>query len=524
MVINDKIKTADGYLPGPSDQVNTIVRALQSHPGIREAAAFQRDQFVWMALIEANDSYLDEVLERKKARDLALTRWRKSFDLTQFTRSAASNPIGLNIQGWNSSYTGGELPIDEMQEWVQNTVAEILGFLPKAVYEIGCGTGMLLMRVGPACDRYAAADFSLATLDKLRTQLGTLPDLERLVELFHRTADDFSGFAPDSFDTVVINSVAQYFPSAAYLSQVLEGAIRIVKPGGRIFVGDVQSLPLELLFATSVELFRAEEALSVSQLRKRIERRINLDPWLFISPAYFVYLPTRYRKVSRIEIKPRAGRANNEVTRYRYNAILHVGRTADHTQECVFDDWRENEWSVDDIRAMLHDRQVPFGIAYIPNSRVQPDAIAAGLLSSADSEMPIWKLRAMCAAASVQGIHPEDLVDLANENPGIEARLSWAAGRHDGSFDVAFVPATHKGQRETEAIPWPQPDRSECTSLTSWPGQARLKAELLDRVLAHCKDRLPPNLVPTELKLVDLIPRDEQGGLDFHAILDFKSL
>ena len=48
-----------------------------------------------------------------------------------------------------------------MREWVQLSVSKILGFAPKSVYEIGCGTGMLLLRVAPSCQRYAAADFSL---------------------------------------------------------------------------------------------------------------------------------------------------------------------------------------------------------------------------------------------------------------------------------------------------------------------------------------------------------------------------
>src|SRR3989442_7924392 len=37
-----------------------------------------------------------------------------------------------------------------------------------------------------------------------------------------RSADDFRGIEPGSFDTVVLNSVVQYFPDGAYLERVLE--------------------------------------------------------------------------------------------------------------------------------------------------------------------------------------------------------------------------------------------------------------------------------------------------------------
>ena len=94
----------------------------------------------------------------------------------------------------------------------------------------------------------------------------------------------------DSFDTVVINSVVQYFPNVAYLTKVLENAVNIVKPGGHVFVGDMRSLPLLTTFASSVELFQAADGVSAGELRDRIERRIQHDRELVLSPAYFLSL------------------------------------------------------------------------------------------------------------------------------------------------------------------------------------------------------------------------------------------
>ena len=80
---------------------------------------------------------------------------------------------------------------------------------------------------------------------------------------------------------------------------MLEGALRIVKPGGHIYVGDVRSLPLLQVFATSVELFQAADELSAGDLRDRIHRRIERDQELVLSPAYFLSLRNRFPKVSR---------------------------------------------------------------------------------------------------------------------------------------------------------------------------------------------------------------------------------
>ena len=59
-----------------------------------------------------------------------------------------------------------------------------------------------------------------------------------------REAIELIGMEPGSFDTVVLNSVVQYFPDVDYLIAVLKGAIGLVSAKGRVFVGDVRHLGL----------------------------------------------------------------------------------------------------------------------------------------------------------------------------------------------------------------------------------------------------------------------------------------
>ncbi len=53
---------------------------------------------------------------------------------------------------------------------------------------------------------------------------------------------------------MVLNSVVQYFPNAAYLEKVLEGVLGLLAPGGRVLVGDVRNLHLLKALRTAVEL------------------------------------------------------------------------------------------------------------------------------------------------------------------------------------------------------------------------------------------------------------------------------
>jgi SAM-dependent methyltransferase len=471
-----------------------------------------------MGFIVAEDKHLDEVMKRAELRDLALKRWRKSFDLTHFTENVKSKPVGFNTQGWNSSYTGQELPAAEMLEWVQLTVSEILGFAPRAAYEIGCGTGMLLLRIAPTCQRYVAADFSPATLDRVRDQLKTVLALEKSVELLERMANDFNGFDQNSFDTVILNSVAQFFPSSSYLTQVLEGAIEIVRPGGRVFAGDIQSLPLRAPFLSSVELFRSDDDQVPTVIMDRIRRRIRLDPWLFVSPAYFLDLARRHKKLSRVEIEPRPGRADNAVTRYRYNAILYVGEPLGQLNDFPFTDWREHRWGLKEIREILLKQSGPFGIKCIPNTRVEIDVAALDELRRGDDSINAGQLKRKLDQTATHGIHPQDLVDLVQSVGGLEVRLSWAACRRDGSYDAAFFQADSPESCTSQSICWPQPEPSEYLTLTSWPGQDKLRSELIDQITDLCKSSLPPELAPARFYLVDTLPHQEDQASVARAI------
>src|SRR5262249_19627335 len=145
------------------------------------------------------------------------------------------------------------------------------------------------------------------------------------VELLQRMGDDFSGFAEDSFDAVVINSVIQYFPTVEYLLRVVEGAVRVVRPGGSIFLGDIRNLPLLRAFHAAVQLHQAPPELSKAQLRHRVEKQILQEEELVLSPSFFSSLRRQHPKIGAVEIQMKRGRHLNELTQFRYDAVLRIG-------------------------------------------------------------------------------------------------------------------------------------------------------------------------------------------------------
>jgi len=286
---------------------------LRTHPGVSDVAVIRDHHSSISAFVVPNDAYIDDVLGRRSAALSVINKWRKVYDLTQLAKDASSAPVGFNTLGWNSSYTRKPIPNEEMREWLKTTVEDVLNLRPKYVYEVGCGTGMLLMKIAPCCEHYVGSDFAPAVLCRVREQLLQVPTLAKQVQLTERTAEDFDGLEQNSFDTVILNSVVQHFPTAAYLTGVLEKAARIIKDDGSIFIGDVLSLPLLPAFAASVASFQGPDEISLRELRDLIQRRIEMEQHLILSPAYFLWFQHQHSIISRVEIRPRRDRADNEM-------------------------------------------------------------------------------------------------------------------------------------------------------------------------------------------------------------------
>ncbi len=177
------------------------------------------------------------------------------------------------------------------------------------VLEIGCGTGQLLTRLAPACDAYWGLDFSETAIAALEASLQSEDASTRdRVRLLCRPADDLEGVPAGSFDTVVINSVAQYFPDADYLARVLDGAARAVADGGVVFVGDVQSFALLETFHASALIARAEAATTVADLRRLVRERVAMENELVVDPAFFLALGERNPRIAGADV-PREARA-----------------------------------------------------------------------------------------------------------------------------------------------------------------------------------------------------------------------
>ncbi|MEA2575464.1 MAG: hypothetical protein QOH93_2762, partial [Chloroflexia bacterium] len=443
-----------------------------------------------------------------------IRQWQTLYDEV-YSQDSGSKHSTFNTIGWNSTYTGLPFSKEEMSEWQEATVAQVLALRPRRVLEIGCGTGLLLFRIAPHCASYWGTDFSPVALDHVRQQMQVPGQELPQVSLLQRVADDFQGIEAGSFDVVILNSVVQYFPNIRYLMGVLEKAAEAVAPGGAIFVGDVRSFPLLAAFHVSVELHDASPGLTISQFRQRLNRRWLQEQELTIDAAFFRALGRLLPQVSCVEVRLKRGHHLNELNRFRYDVMLHVGPSAIEVAQEL--DWATHVRDTDALKRILAVHPGPIAIRSVPNARVRQEVTAVELLDEMPGTATIADLRAKLSA-SAGGIDPEEMLAIGEELT-YSVGISWPDRSLDGAYDVVFSRVAAQvgvsaeggaGEEMGEVRAWEQ--------YANNPAQGALTRRLVPQLRTYLQETLPEYSIPSTFVLLDALPRTSAGKIDYQLL------
>ncbi len=491
-------------ISGHRIELGEVAAALETHPAVAQAVvavksgASGEPRLVGYVVPRASASLQDAS---------QVTRWQAIWDETYggFGTTRPTADATFDLAGWKDSYTGDAVSETDMRDWVEATVARVLSLRPRRILEVGCGTGLLLHRLAPHVDHYAAIDFSPQVIGRVRESV--LAQGLTNVTLRVAPADvlaDESDLGP--VDLVIINSVIQYFPDADYLGRVLTHAVARVSPGGAVFVGDVRNLTLLEAFHASVELEQAPAGMPVDEYRQRVRDRMQYEPELVVEPGAFYDLAATLPKVTAVEIHLKRGRARNEMTRFRYDVIWRVGGDVPREPVAQVDG---AGFSLAEIRSVLASATGAVRISGLLNSRVARDVALLARPALGAGPATVAELNAAASAPIAGGLDPDDVIAAA---PGWYAEAGTAESGASDRFDVTFSPAgapRARGARPStvgrdwrEGVRQPQLDRGVLT-------------QALKR---HVQARLPGPMVPGVFVVLDALPLTPNGKIDRNAL------
>ncbi|HYQ68234.1 non-ribosomal peptide synthetase, partial [Actinophytocola sp.] len=425
-------------------ELGEIESVLAAHPAVGQPLVIARDGELIAYAVPAGGRDTDAELSQ-------VAEWHELHE-DVFTGSGGMEE---NFVGWNSSYDGSPLPLAEMREWHAATIDRIQALSPRRVFEIGVGSGLILSRVAPGAEEYRGVDLSEQAVANLLREVGDDPR----IHLAARPAHDLGEVPESHFDTVIINSVAQYFPSVAYLAEVVRQAYRMLAPGGAIFLGDIRNARLLPVFAAATGRAREGELLLDPDFFPAMARELGADADLWI----------------------KRGTAHNELTRYRYDAVLRKAEPAPPAAEraVAFTDGAAVE------RLLRDEHPDRLRVTGIPNGRLAGDL------------------------ADFTGTDPEDLFALA-ERAGYRVAVTWAATAT--ALDAVFA------VDEPDRVYRPSPPRRSLAELGNNPAGRRDTGSLATALRAHVRDHLPAYMVPSAFVLLDRLPLLPSGKVDRKAL------
>lgn len=432
-------------------ELGEIEAKLQEHEAVREATVVAKDgQLIAYATPEGGPEPAAESVEI----------WGDVFDATYVENEAED----FDLSGWNSSYTGTAIPEATMRMWLDGTLERLRSFGAKRVLELGCGTGMLMFGLAEGLDRYVGLDLSsrgVAALQRKVARRGW-----EHVELRAGGAHAIAEFADDEFDLVIVNSVLQFFPGPRYLRDIIDHGARVVRDGGHLFFGDVRSLPHLEAFHRSVETFRLGDA-DPAVLPTRIAESMASEEELLVDPAFFHASGEAF---GGFECLWRRGRSDDEMTRFRYDAILHVGARDNPTPP--------------DARAWS---------GQLDDALVEPHVVVKGIPNARIAE---------------QGVEPDALLEQASR-AGWVARVTPRADPE--SMDLYL---DQEGSPRCLIRPAPKADRAREAQWMTNPRRGHAARALRRQWRPHLGDSLPAYMVPHALVVLPAMPLTPSGKVD----------
>ena len=457
--------------------------------------------------------------------DARQDHWRRVYDQSYQTLAddaGTARHILDDFRIWRSAVDGAAIPADHMRAWVDHICSLVRERPADRLVEVGCGQGLLLGRLAPEHPIYLGTDISdqaLACVDRLRQADTALAHVRTLRQPADRPIPH--PLIPDGgFDVALLSSVVQYFPGPDYLLRTLCALLPAMATGGRLILADLRGRHLAPLLAADILRHRADDALDPAALRRRRDQLLAQEPELLVDPRYFAALGRRLPRLAAVDARPRPGPQLNELTRYRYDIVLHL----DHPPAADTPATPATAWAGRNaLNAALARKPAALRVRAIPQQRLAGAARAHALLDDPDlQDAADWRRRIdqdqnpPTGDPDRAGLDPAELTALA-EAAGYRALVRLDLNGDPGQLDLLCRPADRTSP-DPAALAVTPTDRDPHPDWIANPYDAAAAGDLTQRAKHHLRLTLPPAFIPDHLITVQHWPKSNSQKILTHKL------
>jgi acyl carrier protein len=268
---------------------------------------------------------------------------------------------------------------------------------------------------------------------------------------------------------------------------------------------------------TGVQLRNASAESSIADLQQAIDKQIAMEKELVVDPAFFNTLQQALPGITRVEIQLKRGCHENELTKFRYDVILHLGKQRQAEADGHTLNWGSELSTLNEVRHLLRTSQPELlTLKDVPNARVSAAVEIVEALAGKPGTMKVDAFNKLTAGSNAsRGVDPETLWALEQEFP-YSIEVTWSEAGSVDTFDSIF---RHRDRplREvpSEVVREREPNWNR---FANQPVQGELARDLSPMMRGFLAERLPEHMIPQTIMEWRELPLTANGKVDRAAL------
>lgn len=444
-------------------------------------------------------------------------RWDNIYDIAAVSskdQELADQKMDVNLL---ENMQNSDQLAQQAKEWLDVSVKRLKKLNAQDIFEIGSGAGQLLFELAPDASSYYATDYAETAILKLQQKLNSEAEKWNHVKAKAIPAHEFTDISANSFDLILIHSVAQYFPNTAYFLTVIKESIKRLKDGGCLFIGDMQGKNTLKMHHAMDYLSHARPEVLVSDFKDVVNNRVKIEDEFVADPGFFYLLPKLIPAITGIDVQLRQGQSINETTKYHYDVWIYINSSHQVAEIKNSLEWQADP-SLETVSKQL--RSFPLRslqVKNIFNARTAKDYTLLKWLETAKNDVQIKSFLPVMNNAEL-GIYPDTFSEIGDKL-GFETHIRWSTDGTDGFFDVVFIPGN-----EGSTLPPPaetlmeqkKPEDFARTPLLT--NEVFIPKQRIEQWKTALKQALPDYMVPSEIIGLKEFPLTPNHKIDKNSL------